>query len=352
MNQPRNLVYGHGNVQTKHIGQKAAPAKPVKINKHRVSTESMQPGMTKITGIKTALPAQPTIIIEPKVWAQMEFIVDRCSKEVGWFTLQNYDADRNVFTIYDLVLPEQEVTAVETDISGDELGKASFELIERGGDTSHMYGWFHSHVNMGVSPSGQDERQVEEFLEDLVDTPEIPAFIRGIMNKKGDLKLDVYYMHHGVAYTCVPYKIGQVDDWIAGLDQLIKERVREPQYAYAYGNYGGYKNAVPPVYPVRNANTAPTPPQNVQRDAWWEHEDANQPITPSQAKGFRDAVTDDIYEDDYYCAEAFGVTWQLEDPIEGRPDGWYDDEDYLTLGYEHDNPEAKAFVDNIFHFED
>ena len=315
----------------------ATPAKPVKVAKHRVSTGNMEQGMTRITGIKSAFPTMPKIIFEPKAWAQMEYIVAQCQKEVGWFTLQTYDSKANTFTVYDVILPEQEVTAVETAISGTDLGKAAYEVIQKGGDTTHIYGWFHSHVNMGVSPSGQDETQVEEFLEDLVDTPEIPAFIRGIMNKQGDIKLDVYYMHHGIAYTCVPYEVKQPQEWIAGLDTLIKERVKEPVYNYIYGT-GPHPHKARQQYARPNA--------------------LQEPIKPAPATGLRDYSIDE--EDDYEHEwdmfngnrvhdyhEAFGYDWDIETPIYDRPEGWWDDEDYQTQGYTFDTPANRKAADEF-----
>lgn len=324
------------------------PAKPAKVNKHRVNTGDMEQGMTRITGIKSAFPTMPKIIFKPKVWAQMEYIVDKCPKEVGWFTLQTYNADTNIFTVYDLILPEQEVTSVETAISGDDLGKAAYEVIEQGGDTSHIYGWFHSHVNMAVSPSGQDETQVEEFIEDLTDTPEVPAFIRGIINKQGDVKLDVYYMHHGIAYTCVPYEIEQTQEWVAGLDTLIKQRVKEAKPAYSYMNM-----------PYAHAGAAKQRVQSLQHGHSPQHVRPNVLRDPvpaaSNAGGFRDYA---IEEEDWEVREmnifngtnivdvdAYGYDWDVEDPIQARPDGWWDDEDYQQYGYVHDSPANQKLAD-------
>ena len=207
--------------------------------KYRVNTTSTTAsGVVPIKGA-TKYPEEPTIYFTREAWVKQCHLVKVCSKEVGWFALVDYDDKDNSFTITELVIPTQEVTGTETDIGKEDLADAAMELIEQGKDTSKMYAWFHSHVNMGVSPSGQDEYQVEDFLDDLADQPEVPAFIRGIQNKAGDLKLDVYYIQHGVAYqNLTPYILYDDDPaWYADIEAQVKAKVTERTYQ-SYGNYG------------------------------------------------------------------------------------------------------------------
>jgi len=177
-------------------------------------------------------PAEPMIYFTREAWVKQCHLVAKCTKEVGWFALVDYYEDDHAYVITEIVIPEQTVTAAETDIGKEALADAALALIEQGKDTGKMYAWFHSHVNMGVGPSAQDEYQVEEFLEDLVDQPEVPCFIRGIQNKKGDLKLDVYYVRHGIAYQNVRHGILHDDDpqWTKDIDDIIKINVKEYVY--------------------------------------------------------------------------------------------------------------------------
>lgn len=211
--------------------------------KYKVSTSSTTAkGVVPIRGA-TRYPSQPSIYFTREAWVKQCHLVDKCDKEVGWFALVDYDETDNTFTITELVIPNQVVTAAETDIGKEDLADAAMELIEQGKDTSKLYAWFHSHVNMGVSPSGQDEYQVEDYLEDLMDQPEVPAFIRGIQNKKGDLKLDVYYIQHGVAYQNVDFYVIHDDDpqWRVDIEAEIKAKVTERKYQYYSGyDFGGH----------------------------------------------------------------------------------------------------------------
>lgn len=207
--------------------------------KYKVSTTSTTAkGVVPIRGA-TKYPAQPEIYFTREAWVKQCHLVKMCSKEVGWFGLVDYDEQENVFTITELVIPCQEVTSAETNIGKEDLADAAMELIEQGKDTGKLYAWFHSHVNMGVSPSPQDEYQVEDYLEDLADQPEVPAFIRGIQNKAGDLKLDVYFIQHGVAYQNVDFYVVHDDDpqWLVDIESEIKLKVTERKYSY-YNDYG------------------------------------------------------------------------------------------------------------------
>ena len=69
-------------------------------------------------------PVQPTVYFTPEVWAKMNFIIDKCSEEVAWMCLVE-DLGSSKFLITEAYVPKQEVCAVETEISLDEIGRAS-----------------------------------------------------------------------------------------------------------------------------------------------------------------------------------------------------------------------------------
>jgi hypothetical protein len=213
-------------------------------------------------------------------------LVAKCSKEVGWFALVDYDPVDETFVIDEIVIPEQIVTATETNIGKEDLANAAMKLIEAGKDTSRMYAWFHSHVNMGVGPSGQDEYQVEDFLEDLADQPTVPAFIRGIQNKRGELKLDVYYVQHGIAFQNVDHYVLYDDDpqWTKDIDDIIKDNVKEQVYqSYVYPGVG-YK---PPAGKPNEVNAG----GNVRGFRGYQGSDYGYP--------YEDDVYDDVYGNGY-----------------------------------------------------
>jgi len=225
------------NYKSPVIGNKQSKIKSQRDKMtYRVNTSSLQgTGIVPIQGAKLPYPDEPQVHFTREAWVKQCHLVDRCSKEVGWFALVDHYDDTNVFVVHEIIIPKQQVSEAETNIGKNDLADAAMELIELGKDTSKMIAWFHSHVNMSVTPSGQDEYQVEDFLEDLAGQPEIPAFIRGIQNKKGDLKIDVYYINYGIAYQNVDHFIQYDDDpqWTKDIDAEIKTKVTD-QPAYSY----------------------------------------------------------------------------------------------------------------------
>ena len=171
----------------------------------------------------------------------MEYIVNQCAKEVGWMCTVK-DLGDNQFYIDQIYLPSQMVTHTETDIDPDSLAEVYMEIANNGGDPSTMYAWFHSHVDMEVSPSPQDEKQAEIFLQTL------PVLIRGIMNKQGAMKVDVYLRDQGIAFTRVAVLIDHPTlstEEKTALDTLIKARVKEqPPVVYYGGNPYSRNNTV------------------------------------------------------------------------------------------------------------
>lgn len=315
----------------------------VNTNTYRVSTASMSSTMTRITGVDSVFPTAPKVVYTERAAAQIEFIVDKCAKEVGWFHLVKYDEKAHSYLIYDTIVPQQTVSHTETDITPEGLAVCINDLINEGraDEVQNMYAWFHSHVNMGVSPSGQDERQVEEFLETA------PVFIRGIVNKKGDSKVDVYYRDLGIAFTCVREEVIQPDisEFTAGLEDLLKTRITEQHYNYQR--------------PWNNSNLAGTRPQNANRlDNYLpsaqttsfrsqynpEVDDYDyKKYSPFNAlddenddaeMGFPNYLDDDA--DDQIGATGYGLDWDEDDPIEDRPLDWFTDLTYITYGSNFD----------------
>lgn len=335
------------------------------VSRFSVDTGGLTPRVSRIGGIQTAYPPEPQVWYTPEVAAQITYLVDKCTKEVGWFGLVRYHEAEHAYEIYKISIPNQIVTATETDIDEKSWGEAGHELILQGYDTTDMYAWFHSHVNMSVSPSLQDEDQVEEFIEALVDTPEMPVFIRGIINKKGEYKVDVYYIQHGIAYNCVPVMINdpQRRTFVEGMDALIKDRVVEKTY-------------IPPAYPYNykvpavTVTNTPATNKTTQPSLVFENEEEEEETVIFDALGniindtFDDDdvyeqavqmvldsgkdVNDEDFEDeveqmmvDLYQQEeawrqtigfAYGEDWDENTPVRNRPEGWEADLEYQRVG--------------------
>ena len=336
---------------------------PQKTHSVRVNTSSMSPGMSLIKGGKLNVPEQPEVWYTAEVDAQMTYLVDKCAKEVGWFGLVRYLEAENAYEIYKLVIPEQTVTSTETDISGEAWGVATHKLIQEGYEPGHMCAWFHSHVNMPVSPSTQDEDQIEEFIAGLLDVPEIPVFIRGIVNKKGEEKVDVYYIQESLAFTCVDTFI--YDDrkttFTQGMDELIKNNIKQPTYTNSSYQAG---TSFQTYY---DRSSAPVK-QNYQHqqgqqtfDYYDEEEDDyySSPVVPDPDVSAAQALVkkgwelweeslfdlaDDVWDEQQQLFEmhmrdkdSYGGGWDEDASINERPIGWQTDAAYAMWGADLDD---------------
>lgn len=204
--------------------------------KFNVSSNSLTPVISQLTPQKRA--TAPVVWYDPKAWEKIRHLIAVCEKEVGWLGYVEMLGDD--YYITEIFVPAQRVHGAETDISPSAMADLALELMDRDMDPGKLFYWGHSHVNMGVGPSGQDESQIEEFLESC------PLFIRGIYNKKGASKVDIYDVPNNTIYQTVenePISIltqAEIDE----LDAIIKKNVTEA-YTYTGGyNYGnnGYNH--------------------------------------------------------------------------------------------------------------
>ena len=169
-------------------------------------------------------PHAPSVFYTPAAYQTINYIIQKSSLEIGWLGLVEVIKNDN-YLIYDIIVPEQEVSGAETDITPETLAFTIAQLISEDKNPNHLRYWGHSHVNMAVSPSHQDEEEFQEFL----DPAQISDFfIRGIYNKHGHCKVDIADIADNRLYQCVqnsiqvqPMEIKRAKE----LDSVIKEKV-------------------------------------------------------------------------------------------------------------------------------
>lgn len=188
------------------------------------------------TTVKVMTTHVPRIGITSDALAKMFIYVQECTDEIGWLgTVQALESGRH-FIIDDVYLFEQQVHGATTEITPEGLATFGEELLSTSGglDTwNRMQMWGHSHVNMMVSPSGQDDKQMEEFSQIGHD-----FFIRLICNKKGDMKLDFFNYKLGITFIDVPWEIMQSSEENSIQEEIFrlqfeleqKQAVRETAY--------------------------------------------------------------------------------------------------------------------------
>jgi hypothetical protein len=224
----------------------------------------------------------PRVGITSEALTKMQVYVAECSDEIGWLGTARMNKEARTVIIDDVYLFEQDVHGATTEITPEGLTDFATELLEKGEEGIEIWNnlkmWGHSHVNMGITPSGQDNSQMKTFKEGGHDW-----FIRLIANKKGEMKLDLYDYETGVTYLDLPWveimdeesnRINQqievlyaqldahekarLEAYQAGIKEEMKTKVRKMRTVtttartgyqttanYNYANeYGYYKNGV------------------------------------------------------------------------------------------------------------
>lgn len=129
------------------------------------------------------------LYILPEARNKMELYCDLSEGEIGWLAYVE-QFDKQGFLITDCALLKQEVHATTTEITAE--GLLEFWNNTPVEQQAKIKLWGHSHVNMSVSPSGQDDSQMEYFKDGN------PWFIRLITNKKREYHIDIYDYANGL----------------------------------------------------------------------------------------------------------------------------------------------------------
>ena len=132
------------------------------------------------------------------------------------------------------------------------------------------------------------------------------------MNKRDDLKIDIYYRDEGVAYNAVSHEVvpeALTTEEIADLARTLEENVTEQ------------KRIVPIRKPYQQQNLTRPAYSQWLSDEWDEYDGFNE-------SGYEERDKIDIDQ----CDTGFGVDWDENTPLKDRPSGWSLDQEYIALG--------------------
>jgi len=170
----------------------------------------------------TGLTSEPKIFIEPIAIEKMSYYVSNCAKEIGW--LGTVRRINDFFLIDDVFLFKQQVHATTCEISPEGIADFVTECITTFPETgmeiiNSLKMWGHSHVNMGVSPSGQDDTQMINFQD------QNEWFLRVIANKLGEMEFTLFDFKSGLKFKNVKWAINTPST--NGLEEAIKLEITE-----------------------------------------------------------------------------------------------------------------------------
>lgn len=187
----------------------------------------------------------PKVYIMPEALKDMYLLTKLVNTEISWMGTVSRIGDD--FLIEEIFLLTQQVSAATTEIMTEGLGELATEIMTQHPDTgvemlNKLRLWGHSHVYMGTTPSGQDDKQMDEFEESCDD-----FFIRQIVNKKGRMEFQLYIYDLGIEIEDAEW-----EEWVEEDDSeleaywkdLIKDKVSPIVYKLPpvkNANYSGGK---------------------------------------------------------------------------------------------------------------
>lgn len=153
----------------------------------------------KITFTKTVgtINRKAKVLFTPDAWHKMQALVSDFDKEVAWHGVayRGEDGNKDEYYITDILVYPQEVTGATVNTDQE---KYEMWLMSHDDDVFNnirMQG--HSHVNMGVTPSGVDTSLYDRILEQLDDEM---FYIFMIWNKKKDKTIKIYDLKKNVLF--------------------------------------------------------------------------------------------------------------------------------------------------------
>lgn len=193
------------------------------------------------------------ISISNKCHESFKKIVEIAPQEAQWFNTvtEVYSKDGNLICLElgdQLYIPEQVCSAAEVDTSPTMMMDFYKEILkdhspeETNQIISSMTCWSHSHVNMGVNPSGQDIAQFSQFVKQAQDQNCNKFQVMLIHNKKGDFYSRVYDPETSLIYEGVPVYIDSEFD-LSYIDQAAKTKFKKKTISFPSRPKASFSNS-------------------------------------------------------------------------------------------------------------
>ena len=169
---------------------------------------------------------EPKVYITAEAYVKLRKLVDDTTTEIGWYgTVTKMPGFESVFVIDDILVYPQTVTGATCVQDDDRVFEFELNLSTDQVNRKRFHG--HSHVNMGVTPSGVDE----QFYQDIL-TQVDNYFIIMITNKSGAYYTRFYDMQNNILYTGIPVQV-MLDNGIAlehWYDDATQNNIKEHTY--------------------------------------------------------------------------------------------------------------------------
>lgn len=144
---------------------------------------------------------EPKIYITTEAYCKMRKLVDDTRTEIGWYgTVTKVPGLDSTYVIEDILVYPQKVTGATCEQDESKMFEFEMSLTTEQVNTKRFHG--HSHVNMGVTPSGVDESFYQDILTQVTD-----YFIICITNKSNQYTVRFYDVQNNILYTDLKLEI-------------------------------------------------------------------------------------------------------------------------------------------------
>jgi hypothetical protein len=182
-------------------------------------------------------PPMPVVAFTTKALEQIGAYVGLMDKEIAWMSSVKKHND-GLYVVDECFLFGQAVHATTAEIDPEKLGQLIHEILQERPDdgmevVNSLKCWGHSHVNMSTSPSGQDDRQMDDFADTVSD-----FMIRVIANKRGDIRVCVWDYANEVIFEDLPWTFldAQNADRLNAVADEIEQKVTNLGFGASYGS--------------------------------------------------------------------------------------------------------------------
>jgi len=169
--------------------------------------------------------AGAVVWLSPEAYKKTLALVTEFSDEVAWHGTVSRSGD-DEFIIEDIFVYPQEVTGSTVNTDQEAYTKWLYELDDDTFNKVRMQG--HAHVNMGVSPSGVDDRHRQQILEQLEDGM---FYIFMVWNKRLEVHTLIYDMERNILYDDKDVEVKLLGN--EGMDEFLadaREKVQKKTF--------------------------------------------------------------------------------------------------------------------------
>lgn len=170
---------------------------------------------------------EPTVYITGDAYVKMRHLVDKTSTEIGWFgTVTKMPNLPETYIIDDILVYPQTVSGATCEQDEDRMFEFEMSLTTDQVNRKRFQG--HSHVSMGVTPSGVDENFYKDLLTQVND-----YFIILVTNKRNEYHIRFYDKANNLLYTEVPIHLilddgTEINSWY----EEAEKKLSKPEYHY------------------------------------------------------------------------------------------------------------------------